>query len=296
MSATLTMSDFNEHSFLAHHGILGMKWGIRRYQNKDGSLTAEGRKRYSGKASVYSKGTKFYRISTNKEEKETNDYKYVSKLRSDRDYYKGIYAQDIMFDPNKYTKETYAKAKLKDVVSDYKKSGHNLYELTYEAKRDIVSPNKKTRVKVFSEMIEQNPEMIKKIHDDLIKDKWFGKNPEQRKEIDEVFNANKDVKLSELTKDKRAFQLFSASLNNSADIRAKYFDILKSYGYNAIVDDNDAGEITRQPMIIIEPAEIIKLVEAKELMAKDIAEAYNRKSKDWKKKGINIGTISKDEY
>jgi hypothetical protein len=31
-------------------------------------------------------------------------------------------------------------------------------------------------------------------------------------------------------------------------------------------------------------------------MAKDIAEAYNRKSKDWKKKGINIGTISKDEY
>lgn len=31
---------------LYHHGILGMKWGIRRYQNKDGSLTAEGIKRY----------------------------------------------------------------------------------------------------------------------------------------------------------------------------------------------------------------------------------------------------------
>ena len=30
---------------LYHHGILGMKWGIRRYQNKDGSLTPEGRKR-----------------------------------------------------------------------------------------------------------------------------------------------------------------------------------------------------------------------------------------------------------
>ena len=35
----------NREESLEHHGILGMKWGIRRYQNKDGSLTAEGKKR-----------------------------------------------------------------------------------------------------------------------------------------------------------------------------------------------------------------------------------------------------------
>lgn len=33
---------------LSHHGILGMKWGIRRYQNDDGSLTSAGRIRYYG--------------------------------------------------------------------------------------------------------------------------------------------------------------------------------------------------------------------------------------------------------
>lgn len=32
--------------FLEHHGIKGQKWGVRRYQNEDGSLTPEGRVRY----------------------------------------------------------------------------------------------------------------------------------------------------------------------------------------------------------------------------------------------------------
>ena len=36
----------DESPSLSHHGILGMKWGIRRYQNSDGSLTAAGKKRY----------------------------------------------------------------------------------------------------------------------------------------------------------------------------------------------------------------------------------------------------------
>ena len=32
---------------LQHHGIKGQKWGVRRFQNKDGSLTAKGKKRYN---------------------------------------------------------------------------------------------------------------------------------------------------------------------------------------------------------------------------------------------------------
>jgi hypothetical protein len=38
--------------YLEHHGILGMKWGVRRYQNKDGSLTSSGRSHYGIKQRI----------------------------------------------------------------------------------------------------------------------------------------------------------------------------------------------------------------------------------------------------
>lgn len=37
----------SSNTYIYHHGVKGQKWGIRRYQNKDGSLTPEGKKRYS---------------------------------------------------------------------------------------------------------------------------------------------------------------------------------------------------------------------------------------------------------
>lgn len=47
--------------YLCHHGILGQKWGIRRFQNPDGSLTAAGKKRYyTDKGDLTDKGKKAF--------------------------------------------------------------------------------------------------------------------------------------------------------------------------------------------------------------------------------------------
>lgn len=54
---------------LVHHGIKGQKWGVRRYRNKDGSLTAEGRahaQKQAEKAADKAKRQDYKRASKNR--------------------------------------------------------------------------------------------------------------------------------------------------------------------------------------------------------------------------------------
>lgn len=61
---------------LKHHGILGQKWGIRRYQNPDGTLTPAGRKRLEKKDVKWAKKNydKIYNTVYKKSRKELNEY------------------------------------------------------------------------------------------------------------------------------------------------------------------------------------------------------------------------------
>lgn len=55
---------------LYHHGILGQKWGIRRYQNYDGSYTQAGMKRYNKSLDAYKSANERYKkAKKNKEDK-----------------------------------------------------------------------------------------------------------------------------------------------------------------------------------------------------------------------------------
>ena len=77
---------------LYHHGIKGQKWGIRRYQNEDGSLTPEGMKRYEvdsngnmtkeGMIRRYRDSKKAMRKSTSFGERIKDDFKNYKNLRN----------------------------------------------------------------------------------------------------------------------------------------------------------------------------------------------------------------------
>ena len=49
------VSNLEVSPYIQHFGILGMHWGVRRYQNADGSLTAAGKKRYAAEKKVTDK-------------------------------------------------------------------------------------------------------------------------------------------------------------------------------------------------------------------------------------------------
>lgn len=68
---------------LYHWGIKGMKWGVRRYQNKNGSLTPAGKKRYSEVHEDYAKAHsgKSVKSMSNKELQDVNN-----RLNMERQY------------------------------------------------------------------------------------------------------------------------------------------------------------------------------------------------------------------
>ena len=86
---------FEFYDSLQHHGIIGQKWGVRRYQNPDGTLTEEGKQRY-----LNSDGT-----LTDKARKEL---KPDQQLKIRQEFYKkqsaegtGEYADNVIYDENK---------------------------------------------------------------------------------------------------------------------------------------------------------------------------------------------------
>lgn len=91
---------------LYHYGILGMKWGVRRYQNKDGSLTSEGRKRLRldkydddhNEDIVIKKGTKASRVVSTSDFYEYSDPDMGGSAAAGKKYVQDVLKRDRQLD------------------------------------------------------------------------------------------------------------------------------------------------------------------------------------------------------
>lgn len=125
------LDTFLQHSFLCHHGIKGMKWGVRRYQNKDGSLTEEGKLRLNLKNvdNTFSKGLVVSRVSTKPYEPVLDFRKYVSLQNKAEDKWINLY------------KNYYGYA----------------WEHIYETTKDIKVSSIKTNINAYKKLVRDDP-------------------------------------------------------------------------------------------------------------------------------------------
>ena len=81
---------------LYHHGVKGMKWGVRRYQNADGSLTAAGRKKVSKQYNRHIKQTTA-RVSRNNKKRYRDAYNETADYMNNGgiDKYNKAYAKKL---------------------------------------------------------------------------------------------------------------------------------------------------------------------------------------------------------
>lgn len=158
---------------LYHHGIKGQRWGVRRYQNEDGSLTSAGKKRYgddSNPINYRSTGIKsaLARRSNEKVDKSFKKWKENSDKRDNAiDLGKKANAAKLAYENNKGDKSL--RSEYKKANSEYKKALHEnttyrkgvvKQEVGRDAARHYLSEAKK--IKKQLEKDPSNKELQKK--------------------------------------------------------------------------------------------------------------------------------------
>lgn len=180
---------------LYHHGVKGQKWGVRRYQNKDGTLTKEGRERtlfVSGSSKTQFKDNPYYRKSLPKPIKDhLNNYMKTN-------------GRIVVGD---------APGVDRQVQNYLKKSGYSNVEVFGPGKKLRYQANKQWKANPIDapEYEEYSPEWLAK--KDIAMEKVSteglavvlenGGAGATRKNVERLINNMKDVKVYELYSDKK---------------------------------------------------------------------------------------------
>lgn len=266
---------------IEHFGILGMKWGIRRFQNKNGTLTAAGKQRYATPPSVSKdatpatilgqsyakdisipKGSTAYRVQNtpalNKKSQlylsfdKTDHVKYMELAMEHPDYGIGI-----------------------DLNNGENASDH-VYSITMKTTKSIKAPSYQHAMEKFVEMVgDKGIDEINPNSKESVAGQWF---------IDSI----KSSTIEDLGPD-YAYRTFVDTMRrpNRSEFYREFKQRLAKDGYNALVDPvdrryEDEGEYEelgfKSSFIVLDP-DAISVTSSKKVSFSDYPEWRKKNSK-----------------
>lgn len=233
---------------LYHHGVKGMKWGVRRTKEQLGYKTYTPQK---GDVTL-KRGTKFQRIVTNSNSGITKGV-YTSYKNADKDLYKGVLGRMRL---------SYMAKTGEEIV---------LKQLTMTAKKDIHLPSKKVRMTEFENLYKKDPDGVLGLINDHEKSRYGRK---EKYYDDKGFSKHKES----------LYEKFNDALSmgydsNYGNVIKKYYGNLSKKGYDAIPDENDIRLSTfkaQAPIIMFDTVNSIGNTKVRDLNASEVFSAYKR--------------------
>lgn len=241
--------------YIIHHGIKGQKWGVRRFQNADGTLTAAGRKRYgdySGDDYFMEKGTPVYRVTTGVNDNKSNKYVYTD---IDQQIYEGPFSRFLM--------ESFGQP---FVIKN-----------TYETTENIKAPSREKMMANFEERYAKNQNKIRTYTDAYIKMMEERGHPYTR------LDSWKDEK-------ERRFAAYNLMLENNAKEVDSILKDFSKVGYNAVLDYNNVNVYNEavEPFIVANSNKTLKWVKSTLIDYSQAVENSNALRAELNKKGKNL--------
>lgn len=205
-------------------------------------------------------GNVFHRISTD-EEKEVRERIYAAVKDEDVDRYK---------------------ASLPRFWKQWGLDAESGYDVSLKNNVELKSPGEKVRIQKFIDLLGQKPseDTFNEEKMNVEMQRWMGKPNAETRVLNTIRDTIKskpgDQKLSNEEFGLKYYRDFALGLAQENSTNKAYFNSIKEAGYNALIDDNDAGKLSDSPFMIFDANKNMERMGAKVLSKEDIEEAKKR--------------------
>lgn len=272
--------------FLAHFGVKGMKWGVRKERDPAGRSTeSRSQRKESAKAlreymwnaigddplfkemtraeydalcttgETFLAGTNLKRVADDPQAI-LRGKTYVSRLNEDHEFYKAALPAVGPSSKGGFLAGGGRK--------DYKKA---TYEYNMTTVKKLSSPSEKERVDAYMELLETPAIRVKGQNAPIT-----GRAYLEKQGYKPMFKKH--------TTEELAFKSWHSFVQSQGDknnpLADAYFDKLKSKGYNAVPDDFDAGTFTKKPLVLLDPESTVRVDAVRRLSTDEINQAQRQ--------------------